>query len=269
MNRLRGTYADRQAADVRRPDPRHSLLVGKVNVNRGCGGQVSSWGFGQGECDIMSADALQDTGVALYQCRGDLCNNIEPADGASQAASGGDVVLMTGAVRDQGSSASVKSSASSSSASSSSDDNSADDSSDDIGDSSAKTSYGGPSTTLKRIVTQTQSSKKVNQGGYGNQEILPSDEDQATVKLTKKRLVVTPKPTTEKRIVVPQTSPDVDDETDAPAYQERRTTTTTTTTTKKRRVAYPENEVEVKEVLVPEVTLRPARRGRTVFDRRK
>ncbi|OWA53888.1 hypothetical protein BV898_18307 [Hypsibius exemplaris] len=55
------------------------------------------------------------------------------------------------------------------------------------------------------------------------------------------------------------------EETDAPAYKPK---STTTTTTKKRRIEYPQEE-EVKENTATQPTIRPIRRLRTVFDRRR
>lgn len=42
----------------------------------------------------MAAPSLLDVGVAFYQCRGDLCNNIEPAEEATVKKDGG-VELLT------------------------------------------------------------------------------------------------------------------------------------------------------------------------------
>jgi hypothetical protein len=47
------------------------LPTGQVNVNRGCGANVATWGFGSSECQIMSNEALIKMAMALYQCRGD------------------------------------------------------------------------------------------------------------------------------------------------------------------------------------------------------
>ncbi|OWA51213.1 hypothetical protein BV898_15708 [Hypsibius exemplaris] len=53
-------------------------IDGMLTVNRGCSGNVFSWGFGNDECEIMTNERIIDRAVAFYQCRGDGCNNIEP-----------------------------------------------------------------------------------------------------------------------------------------------------------------------------------------------
>ncbi|GAU94970.1 hypothetical protein RvY_06664 [Ramazzottius varieornatus] len=53
---------------------------GRIIVNRGCSGNVFSWGFGNDECDIMTNERILDKAVAFYQCRGDACNNVEPGE---------------------------------------------------------------------------------------------------------------------------------------------------------------------------------------------
>ncbi|XP_055352114.1 proteoglycan 4-like [Paramacrobiotus metropolitanus] len=253
------------------------LKNGKVNVNRGCSGSVSSWGFGRSECDIMSAEPLMDVGVAFYQCRGDACNNIEPADGAPTKS---DVVLLTKTVEEETHYRPAPA------PKAQTDDD--------------EESYG------PRRTTTTTTQKRVNTTPR-------SYPEESTEETTEKPKVITPAPvvtsprarttpapveeTTEEtespyqpRVTTkatpapattaprartpapyPQDSTELKEEedTEAPSYKpapKTTTTTTTTTTTKRRRPDY--GATELIDTGVTEVKFRPTARRRVAFDRR-
>ncbi|OQV13240.1 hypothetical protein BV898_12561 [Hypsibius exemplaris] len=242
------------------------LKNGKVNVNRGCGGQVSAWSFGSSECDIMQDDALLDTGMALYQCRGNQCNNIEPAGEATQLAAGSDVVLLTKAVQSsngsvfvQGSSSSSRGKKPSSSTFSSGQTNSGDE--EDNSDQNEAEVKPQPVRTVQKVIVTLPPKRQIQQQSQNNQST-DGDEDQVTVAVTNKRVVPAVVRTPQRAVQPP--SPENDGEareTSSDGSYGQKPPTTTITTTKKRRIAYPDNEVELKAVVVTENTLRPARRG--------
>jgi hypothetical protein len=225
------------------------LQNGKVNVNRGCSGSVSSWGFGKSECDIMSSEALMDVGVAFYQCRGDICNNIEPADEATAKSDTG-VVLLTKTVEEEVTKVIKEKMVHS----------------EDGGDE--ESSYGNRKTTKapstqKKILTTSEESTddylvlKTTKVPSTQKKILTTSEESTDDYLV---LKTTKAPTTQKRKVI------TTEEAETDSYFPVKTTTTTTT---KKRIIYPDESNQIKEEGSSEVVLKVTRkRGRTVFDRR-
>lgn len=273
------------------------LKNGQVHVNRGCGGDVASWGLGDSECQIMSSDALMDVAMALYQCRADGCNNIEPADGSQSS----DVVLLTKSVKQTQPSSSLKHSSSSSA------------SSTNVARGMSASSHSGSS-----FMGVGKMSEKIKSPAVNEKKLLSGGEEEVEVRVTKKQIKLTTPRATAKTTMKTTTMQEEDQEVEALADEEEVKTTkskgrivteskattgrpssskkttsattqaeedeeeneapayakavTTSTTTTKRRIAYPDNDLEFKERIVTEKPFkmtRPSARARTVFDRRR